>query len=495
MSLSVMNPSFADGKTFPEIRLYNDFNLPLDPSTLFSMSEYNLSLCIFSTIFEMGSSSIPESHVLESWRFNAAGSFYDFIIKKNVLWSDLKPLTAADLKESIVRLKSVAPSHYHSIMSLVAKKEVNERGILEDGLEIVSDSHLRIYVSKPKPDLFARLTGVFIPIIRNDLLDPKNLRVTRHDVTLAPYAVDYSVTNKNQLFLKKNTVYFKTSESMANIIEMRPYKDRNPKAEDVLDVSTWPNLILDRSFTSELAWQRLKSQKMPIWTRPVDRVLYIYPTKHAHDREDILATSRWLGRQLTVNPIEFSDYPGIKPARSLQPKGFFLYDAINFDEGSAPKSTKIYNIAIANSQIPGKFLIDEFGKRGLKARFEQFPVTKMKEVLDYKRFDFVVASVGAADPDPVTWLSLILGGDLTFIADYERVYRKEFESIKSEKDASDRVSRLRALIRKAGERGLYIPLAHFSSIATATPDLDLSLITEADETVNLSRVIVKRNGK
>lgn len=63
-------PRLNSSLTSQTISVYNDFLLPLDPSALHKMSEYNLSLLLFKTIFYLGKESIPKSKIFTSWSIN-----------------------------------------------------------------------------------------------------------------------------------------------------------------------------------------------------------------------------------------------------------------------------------------------------------------------------------------------------------------------------------------------------------------------------------------
>jgi MarR-like DNA-binding transcriptional regulator SgrR of sgrS sRNA len=477
------------GNSVAEVRVYNDFDLPLEPATLYSMSEYNLSLCLFSTLFVLDDGSVPRSDILASWKYSDELAAYDFEIKAGIIWSDGRPFTASDIKTSITRLQKVAPTHYKSIASLLVFP--SSGGGEDAGIEILSDKVIRFHVGHPTPDLFARLTTSFIPMVRSDLLDPVSQRVARHDVTLGPYTLDARTSNKAAIRLIKNASYFLKNEGMAPVVEMRPYSGTIPRAEEITKPGSWPNLILDRAFTTKEGWEKIREAKASVWTRPVDRVLYLFPSR-AGMKRDMAGLLRWLGAALAKGSIWTDEFPGVQAARSLQPNGFFVHQPISFAPGRSPKGREVVKIAVLNQQIPGHFLKMAFAALGLKIEYDLLPISKGKEAQESGKYDLMAASFGAADPDPVTWLSLVLGNEREFIGDYDHAYRHEFEKIKDIRDSSVRVERLRELITRAGAQGLYVPLAHFSSIAVADHTLDLSRIRASDETVDISKVIVRR---
>ncbi len=482
-----------------QIRVYNDFDLPLEPSTLYSMSEYNLSLCLFEYLFTLDDGSAPQTHILDSWKYDSEKKAYIFKIKANIQWSDGQSFSADDIIVSLTRLSKVAPGHYLSISSLLKKDEGNNQiSFKHSSLVVTDDKTLTLYVDKPEPDLFKRLTGVFIPLVRRDLLDSKTWRVKNHHVTLGPYTLDESSSTREQIVLKQNPFHRDSGPTMANSIVMRRYPETPIKAEYLAKNDFWPNLVLDRVFVSKDGWETIKKIKAMTWTRPVDRIAYMYPTRAGQKREDLRPVVQWLGSQLQNNPISFEAYPGVLAARSMQPRGFFLYKDVKFKGGSKPVQGRRFKVAFGNNQFPSEFFQKELAKLGFDFDYKVFPIAKLGEAQASQEFDFIIGAFGAADPDPVTWLTLVLENEGTdFIADYDGKYRKKFSEIKKEKEESKRYAELKELMYKAGEEGLYLPLAHFSSLAVGDHTLDLTQIRASDETVNLSKVktVNAGNGK
>ena len=56
-------------------------------------------------------------------------------------------------------------------------------------------------------------------------------------------------------------------------------------------------------------------------------------------------------------------------------------------------------------------------------------------VTESGEFDLLIRSFGAADPDPITWLTLVFESDYRFVDDFKGEIRKKFAQIKSIKDS------------------------------------------------------------
>jgi MarR-like DNA-binding transcriptional regulator SgrR of sgrS sRNA len=475
-----------------EIRVFNDFSLPLEPAILFSMSEYNLSLCLFSSLFSLDDASMPKSDILESWKFDDRAKAYDLVIREGVVWSDGVPFSSDDIAFSITRLENVSKHNFQAIQTLLNGK-ASSPVAAGSAFEIVSPRQLRVRVHSVTPELFSRLAAVFVPMVRKDLVDQSSLRVSRHDVTLAPYVVDSRKSTPKMLWMSRNDRFFRTSKDGAATIAMRPYDGLVPRIGELGKSGTWQNLALDRAFITKEEWNAIRDQHGSLWTRPIDRVLYIYPTKSGLKRGGLATVLQALGSALRKDPIDFSEFPGLQAAASLQPPGFVLSASLDYPVLAMPNNGgKQFRIAVINQQTPVSFLQREFEKRGLLASYEAFPVTRLKELQAASEYDFLISSFGAADPDPVTWLNLVLGNDYFFIADYDYKVRDQFDQIKGINDQESRHVKLREMLKRAGEDGLYLPLAHFSSIAASDASLALSKIRPSDETVDLSRVVVHR---
>jgi ABC-type transport system substrate-binding protein len=435
---------------------------------------------------------MPKSDILETWKFDDRAKAYNLIIREGVVWSDGAPFSSEDIVFSIARLEKVSKHNFQSIQTLLSGKVISPAAS-ESAFEIVSPRHLRIRVKSATPELFSRLAAVFIPMVRKDLVDQESLRVKRHDVTLAPYVVDAIKTTSKMLWMTRNDRFFRPSKDMARTVAMRPYDGVVPRIGELGKPGTWQNLALDRAFITKAEWSAIRDQNGSLWTRPIDRVLYIYPTKSGMKRGDLAAVLRALGHALDKDPIDFSGFPGLQAAASLQPPGFALSASLVYPPAAMPKSDpKGFRVAVINQQTPVPFLQRELEKRGIIASYDAFPVTRLKELQAASEYDFLISSFGAADPDPVTWLNLVLGNDYFFIADYDYKIRSQFEQLKKIHSQDERYTKLRKMLKQAGEDGLYLPLAHFSSIAASDASLNLGKLRPSDETVDLSRVVVSR---
>jgi len=475
-----------------EIRVYNDYNLPMDPSLLVTMGEYNLALCLFRSLFSLDNSSRPHSEFLKSWVFDDKSNTYIFSINEKAKWSDGKPFTSADIIFSILRLHKVAPAHFSSLDSILDGTFTSNQRLHHTGLVPESEYILRVKVKSPTQDLALRLASVFIPMTREDLVDKNSHKIIRNDISLGPYLIDKEHTTADELRLKKNNEFIVKSETMSELVVMRKYPARNILAADIINQESWPNLILDRAFTNKNDWSKLRKSKVSIWTRPVDRILYLCPTRSGLKRRDLKSVVRTLGYVLQNNPIVYDEYPGMEFARSLQPPGFLLDEKIVYTPGTEALEGTNFKIAAISSQIPIDFFDRELKRRGLSANFLNFEISDIKQAQSRDDIDFILLSFGSADPDPVTWLSLVFSGKFDFIADYGGIYKKRFDESKKIVDRTNLVSELRRLLTDAGKEGLYLPLAHFSSIAVADSLLDLKNIRVTDETVDMSKIIIRK---
>lgn len=74
---------------------------------------------------------------------------------------------------------------------------------------------------------------------------------------------------------------------------------------------------------------------------------------------------------------------------------------------------------------------------------------------------------------------------------YENKYRDQFRLLKDLEDKKDQYEKLTSLLYQAGIDGLYLPIAHFSSMALAKESISFQNISKSDETVALGKLIFK----
>jgi ABC-type transport system substrate-binding protein len=486
IGFSIEKRASGEMQSDSEVHLYNDFNLPLDPSALTTMSEYNLSLCLFQTIFIIEKDSTPVSNILESYKFDQNSKTYEFRINKKVKWSDGLSLTSDDIILSIKRLEKAAPGHFSSIETLLRIEKESPP------FEKIDEFTLKVKVKEANDELFKRLSSVFIPIIRKDMIDLVTNKVTNHNITLGPYIIENS--SSELLVLKKNSFYFKKRDDMPDRILMKNYPTVPVKANEILQKNSWPNLILDRVFIEESQWSALKKEGASFWTRPIDRVMFMIPGKPSTENTELVEILKWLGHELSKIPLDFREYPGVQRALSLQPKGFVLFKPLEYQKKLKPQFIKNkYTVALLNDQLPKDYLAARFKSLGLDVEISVFPVKAAKEIQKSGTFDFLIRTIGVADPDPITWLSLILLGSAPVISDANGLYKAQFEKIKEQPSTPQiQAEKMRELVHKAGIDGFYLPLAHFSSVAVANKGISFEGIWQTDETIDISKLKITK---
>jgi ABC-type oligopeptide transport system substrate-binding subunit len=436
---------------------------------------------------------MPTSYILESWIYSPSNRSYVFKIKEGVKWSDGKALTAADLVFSILRLKKAAPGPYSSILNLLDGEEsIKDSRIAHSALNPVSLNSLVVRVKQPGLDLFKRLTSLFVPIVREEQVDSKSHLVMNHNISLGPYLVNTSKSKGDTLYLEKNDFFPLRRNNMPQKIEMKKYPDLPLSLAKFGTDEMWANVALDRAFVGKGTWEHLKSKKWSIWTRPVDRVMYIYPTRSGAKLRGMRSLVQSIGFFLEQNPINFDQFVGVKRAKSLQPPGFILHKDIKYDQISLPKSlvSKRLRLAVINPQLPGDTVSKKLEEMGLKIDVSYFPLSKLSSIQFSDEYDLILDAFGAADPDPVTWLSLVFESDVDFIGDWDKDLKSRFTVLKREMDTEKQHQSLRELLHDAGKNGYYVPLAHYSTIAISNDRMSLNKIREIDETVDLHKIEV-----
>ncbi len=455
-----------------EIRIYNSYKLPFDPVNFNTMSEYNLTLCLFNSLFELTGDSTPESKLLSSWKYDEQTKRYLLEIDHNIRWSDGKEFTSNDIALSLGRLKQVAPNQYDGISSLLSTE------ILKGGLIIKSPSKFEFAVKEPGVELFKRLAAATIPIIREDQIN-KEMVVIRNDISLGPYYVKHHSTE--ELTLASNRNYYDYRASMPQIVRMRDFPDQGLNLKNLLNETAWPNLIMDQNFVEKSLLKGLEV-KFNFWTRPIDRVLLMIPT--SSNIEEGKNVVRYLGEKLDKESITFDRFENVYFAKSLQPPGFILHRPIKHTSKKSFSPKKIYKVASLSRKSINNEIKNAVSKFGVNLKF--IPISLSTLLNENDKYDFLLYTFGAADPSPVIWLNMVLENQFKFIADYDNLIQQQYIKLKKITNDIERDKKLAEMLLNAGQEGLYLPLAHFSSIALFTKNISAERVKFYDETIDIS---------
>lgn len=136
--------------------------------------------------------------IAQSWKVSSDGKKFNFYLRKNILWSDGKPLSADDFVLSWRRVMNPV-NGFSSIDSLSDIEQVTA----------ISSSELEVKLKAPNFNWYLRTASpVFFPIRQSLLIkNPSQWTMPGVMVTLGPFLLSQHDFNQSYL-LKKNPSYF-----------------------------------------------------------------------------------------------------------------------------------------------------------------------------------------------------------------------------------------------------------------------------------------------
>lgn len=478
--MTMSNPPVSAGQIKTPIRVEINPKLPLDPLNIQTMSDYDLALCLYRTWFEFdaGRKAIPG--IVESWAFDGKTGKYSFSISSRAKWSDGTDISSEHLIQNLHRAKDLKSSFGEAISGIV---DLGSAKVLS-----AKKFEIQTKNKQPSESLFQRLGSIFLaPIHPSDW--NASSTVTGNNRVSGPYAVSKIAAAGLELVRNEND--FLGSPQRVEKIEIRLNSETD--LTSFLEGRSWATVMQTSSLLPFEAAEKLTALKLPYWTRGHDRASVLYPVgadaAQVQENRKILQAfgAKWHEKSKTKLPLN------VAVARSLQPVGYPLRVELEF-KPAQPKEKKTVRILArksiqSDSQRPK---IDEaFQKLGMAASWVF--VASFQELLAARKsgkHDFALMNVGVADPEPTTWMGLIIKEDSMF-ADVEKGDIADFKAAARATSKTQEVELLRALLKRMGERGSYLPLFHYSTLSIGRPGLSFENVGELDETVDYSKLISK----
>lgn len=165
-----------------------------------------INALIFSGLMKHGKKNVPEPHLAESYTVSEDYKIFDFTLRKDVLWHDGEPFTAADVKFTL-----------EAIMAEENGSEIASNYEDIEDISILSDHQVRISLSSPNVAMLDYLTIGMVP---KHLLEGKDLSTddfNRHPIGTGPYKVK-DFTLGEAVTLAANETYFKGEPGVESIV-------------------------------------------------------------------------------------------------------------------------------------------------------------------------------------------------------------------------------------------------------------------------------------
>ncbi|HEY7534879.1 MAG TPA: peptide ABC transporter substrate-binding protein [Thermodesulfobacteriota bacterium] len=196
-----------------------NINIGSEPPTLdWSLStdstSYTIILNIMDGLTRFGKDYKPEPSLAESWDLSKDGKTIIFHLRKNVLWSDGKPLLAKDFEYSWKRLLNpkTGADYAYFLYDIEGAEQYNtgkENDPRKIGVKALDDNTLLVKLKRPASYFLSLLTFMSTFPMRQDVVEKYGLKWTdpKNIVTLGPFALS-NWRHHESILLTKNPDYW-----------------------------------------------------------------------------------------------------------------------------------------------------------------------------------------------------------------------------------------------------------------------------------------------
>lgn len=470
-----------------EVRTYMAFNFPVDTIKLRTVPDMDLSYGLASTLVRWDTQKQISASLAVSWK-TVAPNLARFKLREGAVWSDGTSLTSAQVKSSLQNALARHPDDLRSLSRLI------------ESIECPSASEIEFKLKAPASlsDLLGKFTEPNFGILRWE--GPTKID---YSVTTGPFFLERS-SDEKELRLHRNAHWFGAPRSgaMADRVTIRT-APQSMDTETILLNDSWPNLMETSSLISEETLKEYKSRGFNVWTRPLDKFFSLQIGKRMANAEG-LAVARFLRQKLNVNDVVHG-LSGFSLRKQIFPEGYQLSDpnfkCSNDAEVSLPEKYKKKPLHIVITPARVNSTLRENIRRAIKNATGIEPkITEisLQEVRTYKSkgdFDFYFGRMGLADPDPEGAMSAYLEGDAPLILPDGNNYISRLDIARHENTPEKKLTAMRAILTDAVCTGYILPLLHLATIGIGRSELDLSEVPAADESVTLSKIRFKADGR
>lgn len=479
--LAVLLPGISEGKDSMkerEIRIYMSYTYPIDPASIPTLPDMDLSYGLASTLVDLDEHANPMSGLAAKWQVENEKTI-TFFLRKNASWSNGKAINSHEVKRSFERAKTLYPTQLRGLFGLVEK------------IETPTDDSVRfkLNASSQVKGLLIKLTEPMYGVV--SLTSNGELDLS---VSSGPFFLESG--SKLELMLRRNGHWYKNSDKMAEYVTVRQ-KPMEMRSESVLTDNPWPNIASTSSLLSRELSTKYKPEAYEFWKRNLDRVfLFILGRRQSNDEGFRLI--RFLEKNLDRALISQS-LTGFTLTNQIYPKGTPLYDnsyTCSSEPSGLPEifSRRPVEVLMTPERVPPALesVLKVALKKatGVEPRFIKVALNQVMPSIAKGEFDLYAGSVGAEDPNIDGALSYYFDGAGALIPSRSGAhdFTGRLEAARKTGDEKERVQAMRAILRDSVCLGHALPLFHYSTIAIARKNLDLSAVPTTDETVSFSKV-------
>ena len=460
------------------IRTYMDLSEKIDPASIVSMADLEISLSLASTLVTFNGERELVSGLAEKWTITSPQEI-TFSLRKGLKWSDGSEITAAQYRKALLRAKQLYPNDLKALFDSIESIEAPD----------ASNLVIKTTIEVAKSGIVVKLAEPMYGLV---YVNPNgNIDLSK---TSGPYYLVPS--SKPELLLKANPFWISYTKAMPASIEIRKLPDSGSVIDGFAEDS-WANLISDTSLIPKAAAEKFQKLGYQTWQRNLDKVVSIFPSPNFvknGGNELIKAIAQKIKKSALVEGLA-----GLQIADQFFPRGYQLWS------GTAPKielskpfsgsePVRIIIPPLRSAAPIGKYLpslVKEI--TGKVPVFEVLPYNSLDRRVERGEYDLMIVGLAVAGPNIEGSMSFFFEREQSFFPSgpSPHDYAKQVSEARTLPNASERAARMRDIVLKAQEAGYVLPLFHFSSMGVAKAGIDLSGVPVGDETITFSKVRFK----
>ncbi|MBI2712762.1 MAG: hypothetical protein HYX41_07920 [Bdellovibrio sp.] len=464
-----------------EVRTYMPFSYPVDPAKTHTIPDMNIANALSSTLVEWDEEKELSSGLAESWKIVAPNT-YRVHLRAGAHWSNGKPILPSEIKQSIERTLKI---------HLIDTKEI-ARSLKAIECPTLSDIDFKLYGPAHSSGFLKHLAEPRFGILKLKENGQLDLSVTSGPFLLLPKS------SEKELSLARNPRWTGQSTGFSNAdqIIIRPLP-KNADSQNILLADAWPNFIETLSVSSPSLTQQYEKAGFVTWKPPLDKLFYIQLGRKGTTSEGQALLS--LLRTKLNRKALLQDLTGYSLTDQVFPRGYPLHDpafACTKQTNSLPETfqERPIEVLISPARVPRilqenlRLILKDI--TGINPHFISVPLDEVYRYRLLGNFDLYAGSIGIGEPDPDALLSFYLEGDMPILYPDEHL-KQHLRLSKATLHHQKKASHLRSILREATCAGHILPLFHLSTMGVGTRNLDFSHISDADESIRLSKILFK----
>lgn len=464
------------------IHTYMAFGLPIDPASVRTLVDLDLSYALSSTLTEWSDSRELVAGLAKSWEIVGKEEIR-FHLKDGLRWSDGEIVTAGQVVKSLERAKK---DHGDSLKSLF--EQVNS--IAAIGNNIIKFS---LKVDPSSSGILTKLTEPMYGLVY--VKADGQIDLTK---TVGPFVLTKAT---NELIeLKQNKNWFRFNSKMAEIVVIR----RPPVGDEIQDSflkDDWVNLMTSSSLVEKSITDTFIKKQYSVWNRNLDKIFFLSPGPGLTN-EDGRQLFRYLNKVLDRSVLT-DGLSGFNLTQQFFPAGYVLFDPeikINSTQTEIPKNFKTRPLKVLGvaSRLNGR--LKENVKLAIRKAVGIEPEIKLVELSEFEKaragkdYDFLAGALPVNDPNVEGAMGFFFGLTPPIIPDAganSMAFSERVAKAKLMQNQTDRNSEYRKVFSDATHQGTILPLFHYSTVVIAKSGMDLNSVPMSDETVAFSKVKFK----